>query len=91
MVWLEKFAEGFEEKSEMGESSGAQRAAVAPRNHVREGRPGEQISRFVQENLIDLIVMGTHGRTGLSNFLFGSVAVKVVRNAGCPVFTVGLR
>ena len=38
----------------------------------------------------DLVVMGTHGRTGLSQLLMGSVAEKVVRQAPCPVLTVRL-
>jgi nucleotide-binding universal stress UspA family protein len=41
-----------------------------------------------RESRIDLIVMGTHGRTGLPRFLMGSVAEKVVRTAECPVLTL---
>lgn len=55
---------------------------------VREGNPFYEIVRFAQENNIDLIIMGTHGHTGLVHVLLGSVAEKVVRKAPCPVLTV---
>jgi nucleotide-binding universal stress UspA family protein len=44
--------------------------------------------RIAEERGADLIVMGTHGRTGLQHVLLGSVAEKVVRLAPCPVLTV---
>lgn len=56
--------------------------------HVRGGYPGRDIVEFAQEHDTDLIVMATHGRTGLRRFLLGSVTEKVVRTAPCPVFTV---
>ena len=52
------------------------------------GPPAETIVRIAQEQGADLIVMGTHGRTGLRHALLGSVAEKVVRLAPCPVMTV---
>ena len=52
------------------------------------GHPAETIVRVAQERAADLIVMGTHGRTGLQHVLLGSVAEKVVRLAPCPVLTV---
>ncbi len=52
------------------------------------GVPYEEILNFAQENGIDLIIMGTHGRSGLDRVIFGSTAEKVVRNASCPVLTV---
>jgi nucleotide-binding universal stress UspA family protein len=55
---------------------------------VVEGAPFEEIIRFARERDIDLIVMGTHGHTGLAHILMGSVAEKVVRRAPCPVLTV---
>lgn len=55
---------------------------------VREGTPFYEIVRFAQEQDIDLIVMGTHGHTGLAHMLLGSVTEKVVRKAPCPVLTV---
>ncbi|KAA0141444.1 universal stress protein [Gimesia chilikensis] len=47
-----------------------------------------EIIRYAKEQEIDLIVIGTHGRTGLKHMLLGSVAEKVVRKAPCPVLTV---
>jgi nucleotide-binding universal stress UspA family protein len=52
------------------------------------GKPFLEIVRAAQEEDIDLIVMGTHGRTGLRHMLIGSTAEKVVRMAPCPVLTV---
>jgi nucleotide-binding universal stress UspA family protein len=52
------------------------------------GEPGEVIVKMVNEEKIDLVVMGTHGRKGLSRTLFGSVAEYVVRNAPAPVVTI---
>lgn len=53
-----------------------------------EGDPATAILQIARERQCDLIVMGTHGRTGLSRLLTGSVAEKVLRKAPCPVATV---
>ena len=55
---------------------------------LAEGDPGMAILRTAREVNCDLIVMGTHGRTGLNRVLMGSVAEKVVRQATCLVLTV---
>lgn len=55
---------------------------------VVPGVPFYEIIKFANENRINLIVMGTHGRTGIVHILIGSVAEKVVRKASCPVLTV---
>jgi len=52
------------------------------------GRPADAIVRVAQDRHVDLIVMATHGRTGLEHVLLGSVAERVVRMAPCPVLTV---
>jgi len=57
---------------------------------VLTGNPYQEISRFAEENKIDLIVIGTQGKTGLDRMLFGSTAEQVVRHAPCPVITVRL-
>jgi nucleotide-binding universal stress UspA family protein len=57
---------------------------------VITGVPADGVLEFVEENGIDLIVMGTHGRSGIDRVLFGSTASKVVRHAPCPVLTVRL-
>jgi nucleotide-binding universal stress UspA family protein len=58
------------------------------RRHTVVGRPFAEIVRFGKEQQIDLIVIGSHGRRGISHLLLGSVAERVVRLAGCPVLTV---
>jgi nucleotide-binding universal stress UspA family protein len=55
---------------------------------VEAGPPAERITRLARARRADLIVMGTHGRTGLARALLGSVAQRVVATAGCPVLTV---
>lgn len=55
---------------------------------IREGIPAEEIVSVAKEKGVDLIVMGTAGRTGLDRFLLGSVAEKVVRTSSCPVMVV---
>jgi nucleotide-binding universal stress UspA family protein len=53
-----------------------------------EGIPHVEIVRFARESNCELIVMGTHGHTGVKHALIGSVAEKVVRTADCPVLTI---
>jgi nucleotide-binding universal stress UspA family protein len=53
-----------------------------------EGNPAQQIVDLARELRCDLIVMGTHGRTGIGRLLMGSVAENVVRHANSPVLTV---
>jgi nucleotide-binding universal stress UspA family protein len=55
---------------------------------VERGVPFVEIIRTAKEKKADLIVIGTHGRTGIDHMLFGSTAEKVVRKAPCPVLTV---
>jgi nucleotide-binding universal stress UspA family protein len=55
-----------------------------------EGVPRGKIVDYAVDNDIDVIVMGTHGRTGIDHYLLGSVAERVVRNAPIPVVTVPL-
>jgi nucleotide-binding universal stress UspA family protein len=61
---------------------------VTVHSEVGVGPPYDEIVRFAKEKNFDLIVMGTHGHTGLAHVLLGSVAEKVVRRAPCPVLTV---
>ena len=55
---------------------------------VVTGDPAEEIVKFANEQGIDLIVMGTHGRKGLDRTLMGSVADHVIKNASAPVLTI---
>lgn len=57
---------------------------------VVKGVPYEEITKFAEANKVDMIVIATHGRTGLDRLLFGSTAEQVVRYAPCPVLSVRL-
>ncbi len=54
---------------------------------LAEGDPATEILKVARQRHCDLIVMGTHGRTGLRHLLMGSVAERVIRKANCPVLT----
>jgi nucleotide-binding universal stress UspA family protein len=69
----------------------AQKAKVKVRALLVEGVPYDQIARVARRKRADLIVMGTHGRTGLSKFFLGSVTERVLPLAPCPVLTVRAR
>ncbi len=55
---------------------------------LRTGTPFLEVVRYAQEADIDVIVVGTHGRSGLTHMLLGSTAERIVRKAPCPVLTV---
>lgn len=62
-----------------------------PVTHVfLEGDPSTELVRYAGDAAMDLIVMGTHGRTGVERLLMGSVAEKVLQNAHCSVLVVKL-
>lgn len=65
-------------------------ADVRAERRLVEGVPAAEVLRIAQEIEADVIVMGTHGRTGLKRLLMGSVAEQVVREANCPVLTVSV-
>ena len=54
-----------------------------------EGPTWDALSRMIEENNIDLIIVGTHGRTGVKRLVMGSVAEDIFRHASCPVLTIG--
>jgi nucleotide-binding universal stress UspA family protein len=64
------------------------KAALKVEQTVRIGVPFLEIVRVAKERDVDLIVLGTHGRTGLSHALIGSVAERVVHHAHCPVLSI---
>jgi len=66
----------------------AKKAGVKFTGTVLEGNPAVEIVKYAQEKKMDLIVVGTLGRSGLSRFLLGSTAEKVIRTAPCPVLVV---
>lgn len=66
----------------------AKRAGIRATALLLEGDAPEEIVRAARLKRSDLLVLGTHGRTGLSKFFLGSVAERVVATAPCPVVTV---
>jgi len=58
------------------------------RYHIKKGDPFEAILDAAEDFMTDLIVLATHGRTGIKRLVIGNVAEKVVRHAPCPVLTV---
>jgi nucleotide-binding universal stress UspA family protein len=56
---------------------------------VRRGDIWKELGKLIEEKAIDLVVCGTHGRTGVSKLLMGSVAEDIYRHAPCPVLTIG--
>lgn len=66
----------------------ARKAGVRVKTLLLTGVPHERIVKAARSQRADLVVMGTHGRTGLKRFFLGSVAERVVASAACPVMTV---
>jgi nucleotide-binding universal stress UspA family protein len=64
------------------------RVAADARALIRVGQPYNEITLAAQELNVDLIIIATHGRTGLKHVLLGSTAERVVRYAPCPVLTL---
>lgn len=58
------------------------------RSEILRGRPAEAITEFAQRNAVDLIAIATHGRSGISRWVFGSVADKLVRSSFVPVLLI---
>lgn len=82
--WHDKLMQRLERARHDMQADGALQIDVA----LVEGTAYREILRFAREGAFDLIVIGTHGRTGLAHSLLGSVAEKVVRLADCAVMTV---
>lgn len=83
---------------DMREQAGAQLTALAhsaelgslnPKTVVKSGAIEDELCDIIWENEIDLVVAGTHGRTGVRKLLLGSVVEAICRVATCPVLTVG--
>jgi nucleotide-binding universal stress UspA family protein len=66
----------------------ARKTGVSARTRLVEGAPAPEIARIARSERADVIVIGTHGRTGLARLLLGSVAARVLLLAACPVLTV---
>lgn len=63
-------------------------AGVSVTTTLLEGRPAHRITTYADENDVDLVIMGTHGRAGVSRLLLGSVTESVIRRSDRPVLTV---
>ncbi|MBN1425383.1 universal stress protein [Candidatus Fermentibacteria bacterium] len=61
---------------------------IAVRKDVLLGPAAHEIVRYAEEECVDMIIIASHGRTGIQRFLFGSVAEKVARLAACPVLII---
>ena len=77
-----------DELREMLEGVRPKDSQVKCEHRLTTGDPADSIVRVADAENVDLIVMSTHGRTGVSRLLMGSVAEAVVRRANCPVLTV---
>jgi nucleotide-binding universal stress UspA family protein len=64
------------------------RQGIQPQIVVEVGKPAECILEYTQHHEVDLIVMSTHGRSGLSHLVYGSVAEEVLHKSRCPVLLV---
>jgi nucleotide-binding universal stress UspA family protein len=81
---LEKFLESALDRAK----TRAENAGLRARRFLRVGVPHEEVAALSGEERVDLIVMTTHGRKGLSHLLLGSVTEKVIRTAPCPVLVI---
>lgn len=85
---LEASARKYAEKQLAALQARARKAGVRSTSLIRDGVAHEQIARAARSKKADLIIMGTHGRTGFAKFFLGSVASRVAATAPCPVLTV---
>ncbi|MBW2092677.1 MAG: universal stress protein [Deltaproteobacteria bacterium] len=56
--------------------------------HILVGDPATEVVNFIEENGIELVIMGTHGRQGLNRIVFGSMAEKIARNSPVPILII---
>lgn len=85
---MDTFVHGHAQKKLQALAKAASRAGVRARPLLLEGVAHEAIRRAARARRADLIVIGTHGRTGPARFFIGSIAARVVATAPCPVLTV---
>ena len=85
---LEASARAYGQKCLSALQAKARKAGVKAVTQLLDGVAHERIARAAKAKKADLIVIGTHGRTGLAKFFLGSVASRVVAAAPCPVLTV---
>src|SRR5579864_4732046 len=83
------YEDAHTEAKERIEEVAARLEGIPNRSYVRHGQVWKNLADIIEENETDLIVVGTHGRTGLGKLLLGSIAEDILRHACCPVLTVG--
>jgi nucleotide-binding universal stress UspA family protein len=88
-AWATMAEAADRECKEDAERLNKQLAAAEHEVIIGEGNTWETLSKVIEQKKIDLIVLGTRGRTGLGKTLLGSVAEEILRRAACPVLTVG--
>jgi nucleotide-binding universal stress UspA family protein len=91
LTLVEVFRKNAEEGLAKFVEAAKKREIVGRASFAELGCPAQVITDFARNRGYDLIVLGTHGRTGLSHALIGSVAERVVRHASCPVLAVRSR
>jgi len=89
-VTLSRLEEGLVRRLDELEAEGKVTRAERDRMflEIRGGKPWLEVLRFVIEESVDLVVMGTHGHTGFRNLIMGSTCERVVRRAPCDVLAV---
>lgn len=88
--WMERYLTPLEDELERRRQA-VERLGLRARGKIVVGVPADVIVTEAQTEEADLIVMGTHGRTGLRHILLGSVAEAVIRKAACPVLAVQVK
>jgi nucleotide-binding universal stress UspA family protein len=88
---IEEMQNAFEERLVQAQADARAAGALGVSGKLLTGPVAGEITDFAERESFDLIVMGTHGRTGLRHLVLGSVAEKVVRTAPCAVLTVRVR
>ena len=88
---LEEMRSAFEQRLVEATAEARVAGALDVQSKLLTGPVANEIVDFARQDQFDLIVMGTHGRTGLRHLVLGSVAEKVVRTASCAVLTVRAR
>ena len=85
---MEASARAYAQKHLTALVAKAKKAGVRAKGLLMEGPPPERIVQAARRKRADLVVIGTHGRTGLAKFFLGSVASRVLAISPCPVLTV---
>lgn len=81
-------SESYEDRLKHQLTNKAEASGLPVTVRLLRGSPANDIIKYATERKADLIVIGTHGRTGVKHLLLGSVAEHVIRTAPCPVLTV---